>query len=280
VIPIADVAPLYLGIQKGFFKQENLTIKPVLAAGGAAIVPAVIAGDDQIGFSNTTSVIIAASKKLPIQIIASGVLGGTGPKDAWDGLIVKKNSSIRTAKDLEGKTVAVNTLNNVGQLTINTALAKQGVDYKKVKYVEVEFPDMNAALDAGRVDAAWVVEPFYSQGKAGGDRTIFNPYEQTARHLVVATYFTSKQYIAQHRDVVDRFRRAINKSMVYAAKHSPAVRKVVLTYTKIPPKAAQAMTLPQWNPSLNEPTVKTTIVLAKKYGLASSAPAENQLILK
>src|SRR5690242_6875038 len=61
VIPIADVAPLYVGMEQGFFKDEDLTIEPQLAEGGAAIVPSVISGDYQIGFSNTTSLIIAAS---------------------------------------------------------------------------------------------------------------------------------------------------------------------------------------------------------------------------
>src|ERR687896_1040490 len=62
VIPIADVAPLYLGIDKGFFKEQQLTIKPQLAEGGAAITPAVVSGDFQIGFSNTISLLIAASE--------------------------------------------------------------------------------------------------------------------------------------------------------------------------------------------------------------------------
>jgi NitT/TauT family transport system substrate-binding protein len=39
VIPIADVAPLYLGMDKGFFADEQLKIEPQLAEGGAAIVP-------------------------------------------------------------------------------------------------------------------------------------------------------------------------------------------------------------------------------------------------
>ena len=70
VIPIADVAPLYLGMQKGFFKEENLEIEPQLAEGGAAIVPSVVSGDYQFGFSNVTSLVIAASKNLPVQIVA------------------------------------------------------------------------------------------------------------------------------------------------------------------------------------------------------------------
>ena len=217
VIPIADVAPLYLGMDKGFFEEEGLTIEPQLAEGGAAIVPSVVSGDYQIGFSNTTSLIIAASKKLPIQIISQGVLGGTGPDDAWDGVIVPKGSDVKEIGDLEGKTVAVNTLNNVSQVVVNTALKEAGADYTKVKYVEVPFPDMNAALEAGRVDAAFQVEPGYSGGLAAGSKNIVNAYEAMAPNYTVATYFASKQYIAENRDEVDRFTRAMQKSLDYAS---------------------------------------------------------------
>jgi NitT/TauT family transport system substrate-binding protein len=47
----------------GFFKDEHLDIEPVPAQGGAAIVPAVIAGDDQLGFSNAVSMILAAAHR-------------------------------------------------------------------------------------------------------------------------------------------------------------------------------------------------------------------------
>ena len=278
VIPIADVAPLYVGIKQGFFKQEKLTIQPKLAAGGAAIVPAVVSGDDDIGFSNTTSEIIAASKNLPIQIIANGDNGGTGPKDAPDGVLVKKGSPTKTAKDLEGKTIAVNTLNNVGPLTINTALAKRGVDYKKVKYVEIEFPDMNTALDSGRVDAVWVVEPFVSQGKAAGSKVLLNPFEETQPHLTIATYFASKQYIAKNKDVVDRFVRAMKRSLAYAQQNPDAVRQIVTTYTKIPPAAAKVMTLPGYSADVDRSSIQNTANLAKKYGFIEKSPSVDDLL--
>jgi NitT/TauT family transport system substrate-binding protein len=278
VIPIADVAPLYLGQQKGFFKQENLTIKPQLAEGGAAIVPAVLSGSDQIGFSNTTSLIIAGSKNVPVQIISQGVVGGASQDEAWDAVLVKKGGAIKSPKDLEGKRIAVNTLQNVGPLTINTALKARGVDYTKVKYVEVPFPDMNAALKAGRVDAAWVVEPFVTAGKGMGQEPILYPYEETEPNLTVATYFASKQYIASNGDVVERFVRAINKSLDYAQSHPDEVRQIVLTYTKIPEAAAKAMTLPQWKADLGRPTIDKTAQLAKEYGFVKEVPNLDDLI--
>jgi NitT/TauT family transport system substrate-binding protein len=280
VIPIADVAPLYLGMDKGFFEEEGLKISPQLAEGGAAIVPSVVSGDYQIGFSNTTSLIIAGSKKLPIQIISQGVLGGTGPDDAWDGVMVPKGSGVKDIKDLEGKTVAVNTLNNVSQVVVNTALEKAGADYKKVKYVEVPFPDMNAALESGRVDAAFEVEPGYSGALAAGSKSVSNAYEEMAPNYTVATYFASKQYIGESRDVVDRFVRAMQKSLDYASSHDDEVRAIVGTYTEIPQEVVDKMKLPVWKSDLNEPTIEQTIEAATKYGFIDEAPSLDDLILR
>ena len=280
VIPIADVAPLYLGIEKGFFKEENLEIEPKLAEGGAAIVPAVVSGANDIGFSNTTSLLIAASKGLPVQILSQGDIGGTGDDDAPDALLVKKGSDIREPKQLEGKTVAVNTLNNVGPLTINNALEKRGVDYKSVKYVEVPFPEAVAALEADRVDAIWVVEPFQTAATNAGHKILFHPFEEAAPNFTVATYFTTKEFMAKEKDTVERFTRAINKSLEYAQQHPDEIRKVVTTYTKIPEALAQKMVLPRWGVDLHEDTIELTSRLALKYGLIEKQPDLDELIYR
>ena len=278
VIPIADVAPLYLGIDKGFFKEEQLTIKPQLAEGGAAITPAVVSGDFQIGFSNTISLLIAASEDLPVQIISQGVLGGKSEEEAWADLLVLKDGPIKEPKDLEGKTIAVNTLKNICEVTIKASLEQENVAVDTLEFTEVPFPDMNAALEAGRVDAACVVEPFVSQGKAGKARGIAPFYVRTAPDLTVATYFTSTQYAEENADVVDRFVQAMNKSLIYADSHPDEVRKVLLDYTEIPPEAAEAIELPVWRPDLNEPTIEKLSELSVKYGLIEEQPDLEELI--
>ncbi|MDQ3631728.1 MAG: hypothetical protein M3417_10765, partial [Actinomycetota bacterium] len=53
VLPIADVAPLYLGRKRGFFADENLEVRPRVTGGGE-MVPSVVSGDFEFGWSNTT----------------------------------------------------------------------------------------------------------------------------------------------------------------------------------------------------------------------------------
>jgi len=92
LIPIADVAPVFLGINKGFFAEQQLELEPQFAAGGAAITPAVLSGDFDIGFSNTVSLLIASSQGLPVQIVSQGVLGGPDDSKPWADLLVPEGS--------------------------------------------------------------------------------------------------------------------------------------------------------------------------------------------
>lgn len=278
VIPIADVAPLYLGIEQGFFEEQSLEIEPQLAEGGAAITPAVLSGDFQIGFSNTVSLLIAASKELPVTIISQGVLGGKTEEEAWADLLVLKDGPIKEPKDLEGKTIAVNTLSNICEVTIRKSLSDMGVDDSTLKWAEVPFPDMNAALEAKRVDGACVVEPFVSQGKAGKAVGIDPFYVNTAPDLTVATYFTSKQYAAENPEVVEAFVTAMEQSLDYAQQNPDAVRQILLEYTQIPPEAVENIKLPQWRRDITTDTVELLSQLSLEYGLIESEPDLNELI--
>jgi NitT/TauT family transport system substrate-binding protein len=278
LVPIADVAPVFVGIKQGYFKEQGIELEPQFAAGGAAITPAVLSGDFDIGFSNTVSLLIAASKGLPVQIVSQGVLGGPDASKPWADVLIPKDSDIKRPKDLEGKTIAANTLNNICEVTINATLEEKGVDVSKLKYTEIPFPDMVGALEDGRVDAACVVEPFVSAGKAAGMKGIDPFYARTAPNLTVATYFASKELIGSNPELIDRFRTGMEKSLRYAQEHPDAVREVLPEYTQIQKEAAAKINLPSWQPELTEDTIQTLSELSEKYGLIEKQPDLDELI--
>jgi NitT/TauT family transport system substrate-binding protein len=278
VIAIVDVAPIYLGKQKGFFSKRNIDLTLSTSQGGAAIVPAVVSGQLQIGFSNVTSLLLAASKGLPIKMVCNGVAStGAAGKD-YSGVVVKAGSPVRTAADLAGKTVAVNTLKNIGDTTVRASVRKAGGDPKAVKFVELAFPDMPAALQGGRVDAIWVVEPFLTAATAAGGRIVADNYVDAAPNLTVATYFTSVQLTKTNPDLVKRFKDAMTESLSYADSHPDEVRAVLGTYTQISADAAGKIALPKWPTDINRQSVQTLADLAVGDGLMDKAPDLNALL--
>jgi NitT/TauT family transport system substrate-binding protein len=271
VIPIVDVAPIYLGVKQGFFSDEGLDVKLETAQGGAAIVPAVVSGQYQFGFSNTTSLLLASSQGLPLKVVAAGVAStGEDGKD-FGAVIVKPDSSIRTAKDLAGKRVAVNTLKNINTTTINNVVAEAGGDPSTISYVELPFPDIAAAVAGGDVDAGQVVEPFLTIATGQGDRQVVSNYAGTDPDLTVGMYFTSQQYAGQNAEAVTGFTAAMKKSMDYAAAHPDEVRAILSTYTKIDPAVQKNLVLPKWPSEVDRDSVKLLGDLATDDGLITKS---------
>lgn len=280
VVPVVDVAPLYLGIKKGFFKDEGLDVTPVVAQGGAAIIPAVVNGDQQIGFSNVVSLLLGQTQDLPVQIISQGIQATDDPENDTAAIAVKGDSPIKTAADLEGKTIAINTLKNISELTVKAALDGEGVDVSTLKFVEVPLPDMVGQLNAGRVDAAGLVEPFITTGKAAGDRTLIYDRVATEPKMTVATYFTSKSFLGSDPDTVDAFVKAMQKSLEYAADHPDEARAAIAEYTEIPPDVLAKVVLPLWQTDLNRSSIDKINELMVKYGISEKKADVDALIAK
>jgi NitT/TauT family transport system substrate-binding protein len=275
VVPVADIAPLYLGTSHGFFSAQRLSIVPRQVQQGSLIINQVIAGGLDIGFSNNVSLIAAAAHGIPLRVVAAGNQAGPG---LYSAIFVKASSPIRTPQDLAGKHIAVNAVANVGPLVINDALEKSGVDVHQVSYVAVPFPNMANALAKGQVDAVWAVEPFSGAISAQpGVRRVLEPYTLLPKNFPVASYFVSARYLSAHRDVVDRFTRAMDESLRYAQSHPAQVRQVLPTFLKISPSVAARVVLPEWGTNLQTTQLASTAQLARRYGYISAVPDIRQL---
>jgi NitT/TauT family transport system substrate-binding protein len=270
VIPIVDVAPIYLGVKKGFFTEQNINLTLDTAAGGAAIIPGVASGQYQFGFSNAPSVMIAQTNGIDIKVLAPGN-ATTGKAGAdFSGLVVK-DPSITSAKQLEGKTVAANTLKGIVELSIRELVSKAGGDPSKVNVVAIGFPDMVAALDTGKVDAIFGVEPTLSAAKAKGWK-VLGDFATIDPKMTVAFYFTSNRLALSNPDLVARFQKAIAKSLDYASQHADEVRDIVGTYTTVPAEVRAAMTLPGWPQTVEKSSLDTLADLIVKYKAADKKP--------
>jgi len=278
VVPVVDVAPLYLGIDKGFFEDEGLEVEPVVAQGGAAIIPAVVAGDQEIGFSNVVSLMLGQTQDLPVKIISQGIQATDDSENDTAAIAVKGSSDIQEPADLEGKTIAINTLNNISQLTVTAALDSEGVDTSTLHFVEVPLPDMVGQLEAGQIDAAGLVEPFVTTGKNAGQRMIIYDRVATEPKMTVATYFTSDSYLDSNPDVVASFVKAMNKSLEYATEHPDEARQAIANYTQIPPDVLADVVLPLWQEDLNVDSIENTAQLMVDQGIADSMPDVDKLI--
>ncbi|MDX3241890.1 ABC transporter substrate-binding protein [Streptomyces sp. ME18-1-4] len=278
LIPIVDVAPVYLGVRRGFYEKHGLKLSITTAQGGAAIVPAVVSGQYQFGFSNVTSLMVAQSNSVPVKAVSNGIAStGVQGKD-FNALMVKKGSDITSPKDLQGKQVAINTLKNINETAVRESVRKAGGDPDRVKFVELAFDQMPAALDQGQVDAVSVVEPATATVRSQGGVEIASPLVDVAPNLTVALYFTSQQYLRKNPEVVKKFQEATAESLAYAEAHPDEVRQIITTYTKIPASVLARVTLPKWPAAANRSSIEALQELGEQDKLFKSTPDLDKLL--
>jgi NitT/TauT family transport system substrate-binding protein len=278
-VTVQDVAGipaefLTAGVKQGFFSKRGLDVTVKTAAGGAAIIPAVVSGDAQLGGSNVVSVLIAATKGLPIQMVAAGTFGPKTEQDDWSAILVK-GDAISSPKELEGTTMAVNTLNNVATETAIAALENAGVDASKVEFTEVDFPDMLAALDAGRVDSIFEIEPFVTAGEAQGFRRVLAPYYGTRPDLQIGSYVMSKEYLGENPEIAEAFRAGVQDTASWVQENPDEFRKALAANGV---KGAEDLRLPTWKGAIDPASLEAHAELMQQQGLIEEAPALEDLL--
>ena len=277
ILPIADLAPLYNGIEQGFFEEEGLDVTTEVGQGGAALVPAVQSGEYQLAFGNYVSLMLARQNGVDVQIVSNVVSGADTADRGTNGLLVAPDSGIESIDDLAGKTFAVTTLDNVAEVNIRTTLREHDVDDSDIDFVELPFPDMNAAVESGDVDVAWQAEPFITLGEADGLVSVADPMYETTPSMPLAGMFASQSWLEDNPDLADAFYRAMQRSLE-AASDDDAMRDAIAGNTETPPEVVAELALANWQADLDEDKLALVGQLATDYEILDAEPDVDELV--
>ena len=271
-LPIANALPMDLGIKKGFFQAQGIEINKRTLQSGNDVVLAVANHHGEIGYLGWVPMMIARTQGIKLTAVAASEVEGTSAADNWQNILVKGSSSIRTAKDLAGKTIAVNALKGVGEVMIKAALKKEGVDPNSIKLLALPFPSMRSALQNGQVDAIWTPEPFLSQAlNTDGARIVMAPGPVLGKFWPIGGYAALAEWSKANPDLARKFRTAINQSLTYSQSHPSEIRELL-------PAATQNVRLPIWSPLIDRTKLLQLAKYSKEFGVISTLPNLTQLV--
>jgi NitT/TauT family transport system substrate-binding protein len=217
-------------------------------------------------------VLLARAEGLELQMVSAGTFGPEDPAEDFARILVPADSDIDGPEDLDGRSIAVNTLANIAELTIPAGLDNLGAAHENVDLVEIGFPDMLPAIEDGRVDAVFVIEPFVSIGLAQGNREIFSPYADTAPNLAIGSYFSSDEYIAANPDVIDRFIAGVSAAGEYIGQNPDEFRAALPELADLDPEVAEVVNVPGWGGPVDVASVELIAELMVRYDLFDDAP--------
>jgi NitT/TauT family transport system substrate-binding protein len=280
LLPFSESLPAVIANKQGFFKEAGIAVDVKMFDAGALALPVLQSGHIDIAFSNTISTLQVIERGLDLVILGPGAAARTAPPDTTAAVMVRKGS-LKSLKDLEGKRMAVNVVNSATWLFVVAALEKNGVDYTKVRFVELPNPQQNAALLNGQVDAITQPEPFRTVLMDTGQAEIAAwPQLETAPGSDITQYIALAPWVAKNHDLAVKFARAVARGSAFANSNDAITRDINQDFTHLNPAYKDKVQLPFFGTKVNYAGMQDIIALMIKYKLLKGPIDITQRILQ
>jgi len=272
ILPVESAATVYYAKDLGMFAKAGLDadIRPM--ANTPTIAAGVASGALDFGYVTIDSIATIHQQHIPLVAVAPAAEYVYPALAKTIGVLVKPDSPIRSAKDLEGKTVALPSVHSLGSTAISAWMAAHGANPATVKYVEIPFPAMIPALDSGRIDAAFEVEPFLSAAEKT-HRVLTDAYSSISKHFLLSVWVAQTDWAKAHADLVKRFAGVIHEASVWANRNQAQSGQILAKYTKIDPAVVATMARGRYAEQLTPSVMQPGIDASAKYNNFSPFPA-------
>jgi NitT/TauT family transport system substrate-binding protein len=278
LVPNDDAAtPLLYAQSVGMFAKAGIDLQLMPQTSGAAVTAAVMSGTFDIGKSSVVPLINAHAHGLPVAIVA--------PASVWNGksefaaLLVATNSPVRSGKDLDGKLIGVQSLNDMNEIATNAWVALHGGDPSTLRYVELPMSSAANAIESQRIDAAAFVEPQLANALASGKlRPLPGAFGAVAPQYLFAAWFSTKSWVHDHPDAARAFAQIVTEAAEYTNAHHDETAAMVSQFTSIPLAVVQQMTRTPSGTKLDPGQLQPIIDAAVKYKVLPHGFAAAEMI--
>lgn len=209
-------APIYLGKEKGFFSDEGIDLTINEGRGSGVAVKVVGAKNDTFGIADAGTMIIAATKGVPVMAVMSPM--NISPF----GVISRADANIKTPKDLEGKRLAVTAGDSLTQL-FPAVIKANGLDESKIDMIFVDPAAKVVSVLEKKADALLgSADAQFFQIEAKGVKAAAMNFADIGVNTVGLSVIAHEDTVKEMGDLTKRFVKAMKRSFEAAQKDPDA----------------------------------------------------------
>ena len=213
-------APLYVAIEKGYFKDENIDLTLVTGFGADKTTTAVISGEADIGFMGSEASVYMYSEGASDYVVNFAQL----TQRAGNFLVARQDNEHFQWADLKGKTVLGGRKGGMPEMVFEYILKENGIDPEKDLTIiqNIDFGSTAPAFADGRGDFTIEFEPGATSLESEGKGHVIASLGKDSGYVPYTAFSAKKSYLKENPDVIQRFTNALQKGMDYVRSHSPS----------------------------------------------------------
>ncbi len=278
---VTDFASVFVAKEEGYFGKRALDVEPKFIPLNSTI-PAALQSDSLTIGGPTPSVFLqAVDGGLDLVLVAGG--GLTAKNITGFGLVARAGSGIKTAQDCVGKKIGVPGLGAFLHVTFRAWLKDQGVDYRKVNFVEAAFPQHADLLRGGSVDAVVSADPFMSritESGAGYVASYYSTFLPEGNQTIV--HAARRDWAEKNPQAVRAFRESLVEAAAFMVqpKNDARVRAAIGKYIKLPPDVLAKVQISPPGPVVTDRQLAYWVGLMKDQDMLKGSPDVARLIAR
>ncbi|WP_433517617.1 ABC transporter substrate-binding protein [Nonomuraea sp. CA-143628] len=264
VVPTVESVPVVVALNKGYFKEEGLTVESRTIVAPPAAFSQIESGALDLAQTDYVTVFLANEVGKKFKIVSSLYQAAPGSF----AVAVNPKSKIKTVADLKRKRIAVSSLAGIGQLALTALLKRGGLTMNDVRLTVVPDHYIFIAMAKGQVDAALMTEPFITVGREIRHvRIVADVMTQEFANLYTAGMMADDKWVREHPRTLAAFQRALAKAQRLISTDPQSMRDALLKFAKVPPNLAAGVAFGSYPARLDLTELQRVADLARAYKL-------------
>lgn len=278
-------APMYVAIEKGYFKEQGIDLELVTGFGADKTMTAVLSGEADIGFMGPETTVYACNEGATDLVVNFAQL----TQRAGNFLVGREADDTFAWEKLKGKDVLGGRDGGMPEMVFEYILKKNGIDPAADLNIDksIDFGSTAAAFSGGQGDFSVEFEPGATALELEGDGYVVASLGVDSGYVPYTAFSAKDSYMKEHPEVVKGFVAALKKGMEYVYSHTPEeVAEAIAPQFKDTDQATMAIIIGRyadqdtWKQDLvfEEDAYRLLLDILDEAGQLSARPAYEKLV--
>lgn len=223
--PNAVHSAIYVAQEKGYFKDEGLNVNIEMPADTNDPLKLAATGKVDLALSYQTQTVISRAEGIPVVSVATLV------RHPLDVIMFKKETGIKTPKDLEGKSVGYPST-SISEALVETMMKHDGGDFNKVRMTDVGW-DLIPSVATDKVDAmigGYINHEYLLLNKEGYNMETMKLTDYGVPDNYELVLVTGEKTLAKKKAAIKKFWRAVTKGQEAVKKNPDQGLQILLSH--------------------------------------------------
>ena len=232
-LKLSSTAPIFIGMDKGFFESEGIKVEPVWFKAAQPIAVATATGDIDVGATGLTAGLYnSIGQGMKIAIVADK--GREWPRYKLTALLVNTEqwkAGVRDLKNLKGKRVGITQIGSTFHYILGNLLEKKGMSLNDVKVVPLgSISSMRDTLISNQIESVFLNQPLVTAVEKNGQGNVLLWVGDHLPYQIAAIFYGEK--LMKNRSAAIAFMKGYIRSCRYYSDHA-LTKKEGIAYQEI-----------------------------------------------